>query len=471
VEGDVVSEGNAIVKADDQAIIESLVTKGDVSGLSSEQRAQYYVSLCQTLGLNPQTQPFAVVTLQGKAVMYPTRGATDQLAAIHRINREIIDGPKLYDLAGTKLVICVCRATHPNGRVETSTATVPLQDPANVLMKCETKAKRRATLAILGLGMPDESEVADMSGHEYAAAAAPRNDVSTPTGETPTLTVEDGDTEAWAGLCDAATAAFGSDPTAVVSVEQAVGVYLDHEADLAVDDRSRACGALHARTPKGTTKRAFNAAIKTERVKRNTEAARARNAAAEAARSARVDAVATQTPEPDGVDAPLPLADAVAQYERDFAAAQSMAEVEAIVRDVAALKLARDSAERIRLVAAHTAAVARLRPPPAGPSDADGVMDAMLASEGGRGDDDPDPSDVRDAAVEEWTAYAEAQTDAIELAAAWRAREPAHRKLGIADATLKVTAARVRALLKLVGEMESINFVVKGAPGAVRRSA
>ena len=63
------------------------------------------------------------------------------------------------DLAGTKLVIAVCRATHPNGRFETATATVPLTAPVNVLMKAETKAKRRATLSILGLGLLDEMEL------------------------------------------------------------------------------------------------------------------------------------------------------------------------------------------------------------------------------------------------------------------------------------------------------------------------
>jgi hypothetical protein len=65
----------------------------------------------------------------------------------------------VIDLAGTKLVYAVCRATHPNGRVETATATVPLVDPINVLMKAETKAKRRATLSILGLGLLDEMEL------------------------------------------------------------------------------------------------------------------------------------------------------------------------------------------------------------------------------------------------------------------------------------------------------------------------
>lgn len=140
-------------------VIESLVRLGDLSALSSAERARFYVQMCEGLGLNPHAQPFAFLKLNGKEVFYATRGATDQLAAMHKLNREIIDGPKVIDLAGTKLVYAVCRATHPNGRVETATATVPLIDPVNVLMKAETKAKRRATLSILGLGLLDEMEI------------------------------------------------------------------------------------------------------------------------------------------------------------------------------------------------------------------------------------------------------------------------------------------------------------------------
>ncbi|MBI5516603.1 MAG: hypothetical protein HY909_22655 [Deltaproteobacteria bacterium] len=142
-----------------QRVIDSIVLRGDLSALGPAERARYYVQMCEGLGLNPHAQPFAFLRLNGKEVLYATRGATDQLAAMYRINREIIDGPKVIDLAGTKLVYAVCRATHPNGRIESATATVPLTDPINVLMKAETKAKRRATLSILGLGVLDEMEL------------------------------------------------------------------------------------------------------------------------------------------------------------------------------------------------------------------------------------------------------------------------------------------------------------------------
>ena len=172
---------------DMERVAESLVTKGDISGLTASECARYYVQACDSLGLNPASQPFAFLRLNGKEVMYATRGATDQLAATHRLNREIIDGPKVVDIAGTKLVYAVCRATHPNGRTETAIATVPLSDPVNVLMKCETKAKRRATLSILGLGLLDECEMDTIPAASQAPSALPAMRVEVVEPERPAL--------------------------------------------------------------------------------------------------------------------------------------------------------------------------------------------------------------------------------------------------------------------------------------------
>ena len=147
------------------AVIDSIVLRGDLSALGPGERARFYLQMCEGLGLNPHAQPFAFLRLNGKEVLYATRGATDQLAAMHRVNRKIIDGPKVVDCAGTKLVYAVCEASMPNGRVETATATIPVSDPPNMLMKCETKAKRRATLSILGLALLDEMEVETIPAH------------------------------------------------------------------------------------------------------------------------------------------------------------------------------------------------------------------------------------------------------------------------------------------------------------------
>lgn len=163
----------AIAPATEARAIESFVARGDWSGLSPLDRARAYTQVCAQHGLNPLSQPFAFLRLNGKEVLYATRGATDQLAAIHRVTREIVDGPKVVDIAGTKVGYCVARALHPNGRSETATATLPVVDPVNLYMKLETKAKRRATIALLGLAMLDETELATIPEAVQGAASQP----------------------------------------------------------------------------------------------------------------------------------------------------------------------------------------------------------------------------------------------------------------------------------------------------------
>src|SRR5690606_33168556 len=60
------------------------------------------------------------------------------------------------------------------------------EDLANALMKAETKAKRRATLSICGLGILDETEIDDMKAADVQSKAennAMNIDVVQPTQE------------------------------------------------------------------------------------------------------------------------------------------------------------------------------------------------------------------------------------------------------------------------------------------------
>lgn len=143
----------------DAKLYESLALRGDISGLDPKSRIEYYAQLCERLGLDPYTQPFLPLKLNGKEVLYATRGATDQLARLHNVRREIVARERLDDVW-----LVTVRATLPSGRAEDSQGAVPIgaakgEALANALMKAETKAKRRATLALLGLGMLDESEL------------------------------------------------------------------------------------------------------------------------------------------------------------------------------------------------------------------------------------------------------------------------------------------------------------------------
>ena len=51
-------------------VITSLVTRGDLSMLTAQQRAEYYLQLCERVGLDPATKPFDFIKLNGKEVAY-----------------------------------------------------------------------------------------------------------------------------------------------------------------------------------------------------------------------------------------------------------------------------------------------------------------------------------------------------------------------------------------------------------------
>jgi hypothetical protein len=147
---------NLTTKTD--AILQTLVT-GDLSRLSPEEKLGYYTRTCESLGLNPLTKPFAYIKLNGKETLYATRDCADQLRKIHKVSikitaREHING----------VYVVTAQATMVDGRCDESTGAVATDKLsgeilANAYLKCETKAKRRVTLSICGLGLLDETEV------------------------------------------------------------------------------------------------------------------------------------------------------------------------------------------------------------------------------------------------------------------------------------------------------------------------
>lgn len=144
---------------DPSEIMSQVLLAGDLSKMSHDEKTRYFMKTCSSLGLNPLTKPFDYIRLSGREVLYATKGCADQLRSTRRISLEITDRKITNDL----LVVTV-RATTPDGRTDEDMAVVSvkgLQGEAlsNAMMKCTTKAKRRVTLSICGLGMLDESEV------------------------------------------------------------------------------------------------------------------------------------------------------------------------------------------------------------------------------------------------------------------------------------------------------------------------
>lgn len=163
--------------------IESAIAENDLSKLNSEQRVSLYRHVCENLGLNYLTQPFGYIKFRdGRIGLYAKRECTDQLRVIHKISIKIT-GRQM----GEGKIYCVYAfASTPDNRTDESMGAVACQGLtgsalANEYMKGETKAKRRVTLSICGLGgFVDESEIETING-------AVRIDPSTLTDTTPNL--------------------------------------------------------------------------------------------------------------------------------------------------------------------------------------------------------------------------------------------------------------------------------------------
>ena len=131
-----------------------------MSKLSENDKVKYYNGYCERMGLDPFTKPFDILRLNGKEVLYCTRSGTQQLNKLHKVSH-LITSRDTNQEAGVYIV--TSKASLPDGRCTESIGAVNIQGLkgeayANAIMKAETKAKRRATLDLLGLGVLDESE-------------------------------------------------------------------------------------------------------------------------------------------------------------------------------------------------------------------------------------------------------------------------------------------------------------------------
>ncbi len=155
---------------------EAVLIEGDLSKLTEEQRVIHYKNVCESLGLNYLTKPFAYIRLNGKLTFYALKDCTEQLrkrdgVSIIKLETQSLDG----------VFVVTAYAQSASGKLDVATGAVPTnglkgEALANALMKAETKAKRRVTLSICGLGMTDEEEISSIP-------MAQKVDVNLETGE------------------------------------------------------------------------------------------------------------------------------------------------------------------------------------------------------------------------------------------------------------------------------------------------
>tara|TARA_R110002012_G_scaffold3576_1_gene16838 strand:+ start:1115 stop:1978 length:864 start_codon:yes stop_codon:yes gene_type:complete len=143
----------------DQEALAKLITEGDLGRLTPQERVQYYMAKCNHVGLDPTDTPFQYIRLNGKLTLYATKGCAEQLRKVHKVS---LSSMKCTEIEG--IFMCTITASTQSGRKDTDSGCVPVaglkgEAKSNAMLKAITKAKRRVTLSLLGLGMLDDTEV------------------------------------------------------------------------------------------------------------------------------------------------------------------------------------------------------------------------------------------------------------------------------------------------------------------------
>lgn len=169
--------------------IAKLALDGDLKNLTNEEMLEYYKAICARVGLDPVARPFTRLELDGKEILYCTREGTSQLSNLHKLTRTIVSREEKDGC-----YIVTAKVTTPDGRSDEAIGAVSIEKEegewvqgsgpkkyfrgngifkklrgdalCNAIMKAESKAKRRATLDLVGLGMLDESEIESIRSSE-----------------------------------------------------------------------------------------------------------------------------------------------------------------------------------------------------------------------------------------------------------------------------------------------------------------
>ncbi len=157
----------AIVKQDiNEKALQDFYLNGDLSVFQDTDKVKMLKTLCLKYDLDPVLKPIDIIPFQKKHVWYVNAKGVSMLAAKHVVSFTKIESS--YDKE-TNLASYTVRATLPSGKWIDAVAYVACvvtrnmkevqatgQDLANIFMKVETKAKRRATADLVGLPLPDE---------------------------------------------------------------------------------------------------------------------------------------------------------------------------------------------------------------------------------------------------------------------------------------------------------------------------
>jgi hypothetical protein len=227
-------------------VIEGVVIGGDLTPLTPEQRVRYMQRVCTGLGLNWETSPFIYVKPADKLILYATKDCAAQLRRRDGISIEVT-GRSFMPEQG---IYCVeVKATNAQGRSETAIGSVGVmgmkhETLAGQMMRAETKAKRRVTLSLCGLGLDGEDDMPAFSPIGNGSAKGDRTTDSLMAGNAAAdgreagaqpsaikgLIVSDQQSASVSAATLAEAAPFVASPTAAASAMQTLSENITREA-------------------------------------------------------------------------------------------------------------------------------------------------------------------------------------------------------------------------------------------------
>jgi hypothetical protein len=202
--------------------------------------------VCTGLGLNWETSPFIYVKPADKLILYATKDCAAQLRRRDGISIEVT-GRSFMPEQG---IYCVeVKATNAQGRSETAIGSVGVmgmkhETLAGQMMRAETKAKRRVTLSLCGLGLDGEDDIPAFSPIGNGSAKGDRTTDSLMAGNAAAdgreagaqpsaikgLIVSDQQSASVSAATLAEAAPFVASPTAAASVMQTLSDNIAREA-------------------------------------------------------------------------------------------------------------------------------------------------------------------------------------------------------------------------------------------------
>jgi len=184
------TQSQAVAPNDVSAAALESALAGNLARLTVEDRLKYIARTCELVGLNPLTKPFDIMEFQGKTVLYANKSCAEQLRKLHGVSVDIVERKVEFGV-----LVVRAKATDREGRHDEALAAVPFNEKnpteaANAMMKAETKAKRRVTFSICGLGFAadidhDQTQTAStvVATEHSAASLADKLNASLTAGE------------------------------------------------------------------------------------------------------------------------------------------------------------------------------------------------------------------------------------------------------------------------------------------------